>query len=255
MVHWIMIPSTEIRAVFENVGRSFKGRPVFAGLDLELKRGGRYALLGPNGAGKTTLMRLLYGVLRPDQGRVLVEGREPWRETGAVLANMGVLAENAPLLPELTPLEHLKLAAGLRGLAPGEFSSQCERLSAKLNLFAFLKRPAGALSIGQKRRAALAAAFMGEPDFIILDEPSAGLDPEEALRLSELLAELPPSATLLLSSHILSEAYSLTDEAIILAQGRLAARGRWPDLLATTANPDEKTLRSLYLTLTQGAPK
>lgn len=243
------------KAVFENVGRSFKGRPVLAGVNLTLRRGGRYALLGPNGAGKSTLMRLLYGGLRPDQGRVLVDGLLPWRESGAVLSAMAVLAENAPLLPELSPFEHLKLAAGLRGLKPGEFSAECDRLSTKLNLSAFWKRPAGALSLGQKRRAALAVAAIGGPDFFVLDEPTAGLDPEEASRLAELLADLPPSATLLISSHILSEVYALTDELIVLAHGRLAAQGRWADFLETAEKPDDRALRSLYLNLTREGQK
>lgn len=238
------------KAIFENVGRSFRGRAVLAGVNLKLRRGGRYALLGPNGAGKSTLLRLLSGSLRPDQGRVLVDGLLPWRESRAVLAGMGVLAENAPLLPELSPFEHLQLAASLRGLKPGEFSAECERLSAKLNLSAFWKRPAGALSLGQKRRAALAAACIGGPEFLLLDEPSAGLDPEESLRLAELLAELPTSVTLIISSHILHEVYELTDELIVLAHGRLAAAGPWAEYLGSTEKPDDQALRSLYLKLT-----
>lgn len=236
-------------AVFENVGRTFKARPVFAGLDFALRRGGRYALLGPNGAGKSTLLRLLCGALRPDSGRVLVGGREAWREGATLRKGMGILAENAPLLPELTVLEHLELAGQVRGLGEAECSGECERLAAALNLSSFLKKPTGRLSIGQKRRAALAAACMGGAEFLLLDEPSAGLDPEEARRLAAFVRGLPPATTLILSTHILSEAHALADEFIVLAHGRLAAKGPWADFLKSDGN-DEAALRSLYLKLT-----
>ncbi len=239
------------RALCENVSVSFAGRPVLTELSLTLARGGRYALIGPNGAGKTTLMRLLCGSLRPHSGQVTVGGLDPWRERERVLASVAVLAENAPLLPELTPHEHLKLAADLRGLSAGEFSARRDELCAKLNLADFLKRPAGALSIGQKRRAALAAAVVGSPDFFILDEPSAGLDPEETRRLYAFLEALAPTSTLLISTHILSEAARLTHEAIVLAGGRVAANGAWADL-SGREKPDEADLHALYLKWTEG---
>ncbi|UQZ90109.1 ABC transporter [Deltaproteobacteria bacterium Smac51] len=249
------VPADAIRALFKNVTKRFGARPVFENLSLKLKRGGRYGLLGPNGAGKTTLMRLMYGALCPDDGEVLVDGLVPWRETWAVLARLGVLAENAPLVPELTPQEHLKLAASLRGLSSKDFSGECERLSSALNLSAFLKCPAGALSMGQRRRAALAAAFMGQPDFLILDEPTSGLDPDEAAHLRNLLSDLPSSATLLISSHILSEVFDLTSEIIVLAGGRLKAQGPWVDFLDVRENPGESVLRASYLKLTESGPE
>lgn len=239
------------RAVFEKVAKRFGDRVIFEDVSFELKRGGRYALLGPNGSGKTTLIRLLTGVLRPEAGRVLVDGREPWRHPAQVRSEMGLLPEGAPLVAELTVREHLALAAKLRGLSQDFYQQEEERLTASLGLGGFLQRPAGVLSQGQKRRAALASALLGGPDFLILDEPTAGLDPEEAARLLTLLNALPGATTLLISSHILTEIYEMTEEVLVLARGRLAAAGPWGQP-ASGSEPTEAGLRREYLKLTGG---
>lgn len=239
------------RAVFEKVAKRFGDRMVFEEVSFELKRGGRYGLLGPNGAGKSTLIRLLAGVLRPEAGRVLVDGLEPWRHPARVRCEMGLLPEGAPLVAELTVREHLRLAGRLRGLAKDFYRQEEERLTAALSLTAFLQRPAGILSQGQRRRAALASALLGGPDFLVLDEPTSGLDPEEATRLLNLLNALPSSTTLLISSHILTEIYELTEEVLVLAQGRLAAEGPWGEP-ESGVEPGEAVLRREYLALTGG---
>ena len=236
-------------AVFDQVTKRFGDRAVFEGLSFELKPGGRYGLLGPNGAGKSTLLRLLAGVLRPDAGTVAVGGLSPWRDQVRVRAQMGILPEGAPLVGDLTVAEHLALAGRLRGLSADAFKQEEARLTAALSLGAFYNRPAGILSQGQKRRAALASAFLGRPDFLILDEPTSGLDPEETARLLALLADLPADSTLLVSSHILTEIFELTDEVLVLARGRLAARGPWSEV-APGASPGEAELRRHYLALT-----
>lgn len=239
------------RAVFEKVAKRFGDRVVFEDVSFELKPGGRYGLLGPNGSGKSTLIRLLAGLLRPEAGRVLVEGREPWRQPALVRAGMGLLPEGAPLVAELTVREHLGLAARLRGLSRDFYRREEERLTAALSLGGFLQRPAGVLSQGQKRRVALASALLGGPDFLILDEPTSGLDPEESARLLSLLNALPSATTLLISSHILTEIYELTEEVLVLARGRLAADGPWGEP-ADGAEPTEAGLRREYLKLTGG---
>ena len=239
------------KAVFEKVAKRFGDRVVFEDVSFELKRGGRYGLLGPNGSGKSTLIRLLAGVLQPDSGRVLVDGREPWRQPALARSEMGLLPEGAPLVTELTVREHLGLTAKMRGLTRDFYRQEEERLTAALGLTSFLQRPAGVLSQGQKRRAALASALLGGPDFLILDEPTAGLDPEEAARLLRLLNALPSTVTLLISSHILTEIYELTEEVLVLSQGRLAAEGPWGEP-ASGAEPTEAGLRREYLKLTGG---
>ena len=237
------------RAVFDQVTKRFGDRVVFEGLSFELNPGGRYGLLGPNGAGKSTLLRLMAGVLRPDAGTVTVGGLNPWRDQVKVRGQMGILPEGAPLVGDLTVAEHLALAGRLRGLSADEFKREEARLIEALSLAGFYNRPAGILSQGQKRRAALASALLGSPDFLILDEPTSGLDPEETARLLALLANLPSTSTLLVSSHILTEIFELTDEVIVLARGRLAACGTWGEM-APGASPTEAELRREYLGLT-----
>ncbi|MDL2259418.1 ABC transporter ATP-binding protein [Deltaproteobacteria bacterium OttesenSCG-928-K17] len=235
------------RASFEKVAKIFGGRTVFSDMSFELKSGGRYGLLGPNGAGKSTLVRLLGGVLRPDKGRVLVDGVEPWKNQAKTRRAMGILPEGAPLISELTVGEHLALAGRLRALGKAEFKREEERLTEALGLAAFHHRPAGILSQGQKRRAALAAALLGSPDFLALDEPTSGLDPEEAVRLTTLLKNLPEQTTLLLSSHILTEIFNLTENVVVVAAGRLASFGPWKNM---KEKPTEDDLRREYLLLT-----
>lgn len=241
------------KAVFEKVAKRFGDRRVFDDISFELKPGGRYGLLGPNGAGKSTLIRLAAGNLRPDAGRVLVDGLEPWRQPARVRARMGLLPEGAPLVNELTVREHLGLAARLRGLRSDFYRQEEERLTAALGLAPFLHRPAGVLSQGQKRRAALASALLGGPEFLVLDEPTSGLDPEESARLLSLLNALPSTTTLLISSHILTEIYELTDEVLVLSGGRLAADGPWRET-ASGADPTESALRREYLALIGAEP-
>ncbi|MDR0882657.1 MAG: ABC transporter ATP-binding protein [Candidatus Adiutrix sp.] len=243
-------PPAAERAVFDRVTKRFGRRLVFDNISFDLRRGGRYGLLGPNGAGKSTLVRLLSGVLRPDEGQVLVNGRSPWRDPARARADMGLLPEGAPLVSELTVREHLRLAGAFRGLAPAVFHQEEERLVTALSLTPFYQRPAGILSQGQKRRAALASALLGRPDFLVLDEPTSGLDPEESLRLLALLKDLPTEVTLLVSSHILSEIFEITAEVLVLARGALVARGPWRRAAGET--PNEADLRREYLDLTAG---
>ena len=219
-----------VKAKFDKVTKQFGAKTVFADLSFELPRGGRFGLLGPNGVGKSTLVRLLTGLLRPDAGQVTVDGRAPWRDPARTRRHMAILPEGAPLAGELTPREHLCLAGKLRGLGRAAIGREEERLTEALSLAAFYDRPAGVLSQGQKRRAALAAALFGQPDFLILDEPTGGLDPEESLRLINLLKNLPEGSTLLVSSHLLTEITEITDRVMVLAHGRLAACGPWADL-------------------------
>jgi len=240
-----------IQASFEKVGKYFGPKLVFSDLSFQLEAGRRYGLLGPNGAGKSTLLRLLTGVLRPDEGEVSVGDLAPWRRQAEVRARLGVLPEGAPLLGELSPREHLRLAAGLRGLDSREFGREEERLVEGLRLGAFYLRPAGILSQGQKRRAALASALLGDPDFLVLDEPTSGLDPEESVRLLALLRARPAGSTLLVSSHLLGEVREMTDQVLVLAGGRLAAFGPWSGFGAQNNEAGEAALRREYLSLVE----
>ncbi|MCL2028855.1 MAG: ABC transporter ATP-binding protein [Deltaproteobacteria bacterium] len=223
----------------KNVAKGFGARIVFSGVSFELAPGARCGLIGPNGAGKSTLLSILMGSLRPDAGEVLVDGRPPWRQPARHRA--GFLPEGAPLMGDLTVREHLVLAARLRGLSSGEFSAEAERLTEALALKGFYRRPAATLSQGQKTRAALASALLGSPSFLALDEPTSGLDPEEAFRLLTLLRALPPSTTLIVSSHLLSDLREVTRQVLTLAAGRARLGGPLADYPALQKDYSART--------------
>ncbi|MDR2198781.1 MAG: ABC transporter ATP-binding protein [Deltaproteobacteria bacterium] len=228
----------------ENLSRSFGSFRALNSVSFEIKRGWRTALLGPNGAGKSTLMKIVAGALSPDGGSITAQGKDP-KERRTVPGFLGWLPERAPLIAELTVEEHLTLAARFRGLTHAEAAREKERLSESLNLEDKLKRPAGRLSLGSRRQAALALALIGSPALVILDEPGASLDPEEAERLKTLVASLPPDTTLLISSHNLPEAAALTGGVLVIAGGELKAAGSWMELgegLKGEASGDEASL-------------
>jgi ABC-2 type transport system ATP-binding protein len=204
-------------------------RAALDGVDLDIAQGAKVALLGPNGAGKSTLLAVLGGAFAPDGGSASIGGSPPERfRTGP--RNLGWLPERAPLCPELTVAEHLRLAARLRGLGREEAESEMERLASALSLSGCLLRLAGVLSSGARRRAALAAALLGRPRLVLLDEPASGLDPGEAGRLKALLSDLGPESTMIISTHALSEAAEIAGSAAILSEGVLKAHGSWASL-------------------------
>lgn len=221
----------------KNLAILYGRRAALEGIGLEIPAGARVALLGPNGAGKSTLLGVLGGVLSPDRGSAEVDGLSPERFRAGP-RNLGWLPERAPLSSELTVLEHLKLAARLRGLSKAEESSEIDRLVAGLNLGDKLSRLSGGLSSGSRRQAALAAALLGGPRLLLLDEPSSGLDPDESRRLSTMINDLSAGTTLIISTHLLAEAASLTAMAAIISEGRLRAFGPWPSL-SGGAPPEE----------------
>jgi ABC-2 type transport system ATP-binding protein len=210
------------------------------GLSFEIDRGRKTALLGPNGAGKSTLLKIIAGAMSPDSGSVSVDGANP-KAKCAEPRFLGWLPERAPLNSELTVLEHLLLTACFRGLGDKETKSETERLVSALNLGSKLNRLTGRLSLGSRRQAALAVALMGEPRLIILDEPSSSLDPDEVRRLKELVMNLKKDTTLIISSHILPEVFSLTQDVMIVSDGKLMAKGPWSKLqgdLGVTSKPE-----------------
>ncbi|MDR2352549.1 MAG: ABC transporter ATP-binding protein [Deltaproteobacteria bacterium] len=236
-------PETVPAGIFlelRSLGRSFGKLTALSGISFTLKAGEKAALVGPNGAGKSTLLKIICGAISPDTGSILLNGKAP----ELIRTNprfLGWLPERAPLNPELTVLEHLKLTATFRKLTPSETQNEIERLTLGLDLTPKLDRLAGRLSLGTRRQVALAIALLGNPLFLVLDEPTSSLDPQEVRRLKKLLNDLPPETTLIVSSHILLEAYSLTQSVIILKEGTLSAKASWEDLkqsLNLETNPE-----------------
>jgi len=184
------------------------------------------ALLGPNGAGKSTTLRLLYGVLRPDRGRALVDGLDVAREPRAALARLGVLPHNAGVYPLLTARENIRYFGALHGMAGRALERRIDELAELLELGAILERRTKGFSQGERLKVALARALVHGPQNIVLDEPTNGLDVLATRNLRELIRRLRDAGhCLLFSSHVMQEVSALCDEIVIVADGRVVARG------------------------------
>lgn len=237
----------------DHLGKDFRKKPAaLEGVTLDLPSG-MIGLLGSNGAGKTTLMRILCGIIQPTRGRVLIDGRD-LADAGvrrAVKKTLGYLPQDIDPYPNLTPLEFLDYVGILKGVESAKARKQQAReLIARVGLADAQNRRVGGFSGGMRRRVGIAQALMGDPQLLIVDEPTAGLDPEERMRFRTLLASLGQNRTVILSTHILDDVAQTCPYVFVLRDGELrydgsteglieAARGRTWLTAARTAPPPE----------------
>jgi ABC-2 type transport system ATP-binding protein len=197
-------PNLAVRA--EHLGKRFGARPAVSGLSFSVAAGEVFGLLGPNGAGKTTTLRMLSGLLPPDEGHAEVSGLDVRTQASAVRSRVGLLTEQPGLYNRLTALENLALFGRLNGLHGAELDQRLERTLASLGLWSVRDQVAGTLSKGLRQRVAIARALVHDPAVILLDEPTSGLDPEAAWNARETIASLAQEGrTLILCSHNLTE--------------------------------------------------
>jgi len=198
-------------------------------VSLQVSRGACYGLIGPNGAGKTTLFSLLCGYLRPTRGTVRILGQDP-RSPGAIKGKLGVLPQDAAFPASITVGALLTYWARLSGLAPAE--RHAREAVERVALVEAWNVEARALSHGMAKRIAMAQALMGNPPVVLLDEPTAGLDPRIAAHVRQLIREMKGTQTVVVSSHNLHELEELCDGAAILDRGRLMQAGSMAELTA-----------------------
>ncbi|MFB7155386.1 lantibiotic protection ABC transporter ATP-binding protein [Lysinibacillus sp. NPDC056232] len=206
----------------ENLSKSFKRQKIVEDLSLTIPRNTVYGLLGPNGAGKSTALKMITGMLRPNAGKILFNGRELNRND---LKDTGVLIETPPLYENLTARENLKV----RTIALGLPESRIDEVLRIVDLTNTGKKRAGQFSLGMKQRLGIAIALLNYPKLLILDEPTNGLDPIGIQELRKLIRSFPEQGiTVILSSHILSEVEQVVDEIGIIAGGKLGYQGVAP---------------------------
>jgi ABC-2 type transport system ATP-binding protein len=205
--------------------RPGRGAPPLAldDVSFEVKRGEIVALLGPNGAGKTTLMRILTGFLAASAGDAELAGHSISEDSVAARQHIGYLPEGVPLYPDMRVDEYLQHRAQLRGVARGERSQRIDSAIGDCGLGDRRRQIIGTLSRGYRQRVGLADAILARPPILILDEPTVGLDPNQIREVRELVRSLAREATVLLSTHILSEVEALAARVIILHRGRMVA--------------------------------
>jgi ABC-2 type transport system ATP-binding protein len=193
------------------------------GIDLDIPTG-MFGLLGPNGAGKTTLMRILAGLLEPSSGSVTLDGQDVLTRPQTIWSQLGYLPQEFGFYPHLTGEAMLRHMLQLKGAsAPGGTKKLATDLLERVNLSFAAHRKVKTYSGGMRQRLGLAQAIAGDPRLIIVDEPTAGLDPEERLRFYRLLAELAASRTVLLSTHIVEDVAVLCPRFAVIRAGRLVA--------------------------------
>ncbi len=209
--------------------------PALQGIDLDIPRG-MFGLLGPNGAGKTTLMRVLAGLLEPTSGRVLLDGEDVLAAPDRLRAHLGYLPQDFGFYPHLSGEAMLRHLLFLKGVdAPGGLKRLAAELLERVHLTFAARRKVKAYSGGMRQRLGIAQAIAGNPRLIIVDEPTAGLDPEERLRFYHLLAELALDRTVVLSTHIVEDVAVLCPRFAVIRGGRLLARTTPGDARAAIA--------------------
>lgn len=196
------------------------------------------AMLGPNGAGKSTLMKILTGYLAPSSGTAAIAGHDVQRDRLTAAAHIGYLPENGPLYPDMTALELLRFFGDARGLSPARLKDRVEAVAEQCNIREILEKPVGKLSKGLRQRVGLSVALLHDPDVLIVDEPTAGLDPNQVRHFREQITALRKTKTTLISTHILSEVMAVADRVIVVNNGRLIFDGTPADLTADGSPED-----------------
>jgi ABC-2 type transport system ATP-binding protein len=217
----------EIRGLSKRYGK------VEALSDLTLDLGpGVTGLLGPNGAGKSTLMRILATVTPPSSGRVSWRGADVADDPDAVRRELGFLPQDFGVYPNLDAVEFLRYLAAVKGLSGAPGRARVDELIEAVGLREAARRPLGGYSGGMRQRVGIAQALLNDPRLLIVDEPTAGLDPGERIRFRELIAGLAGERVILLSTHIVSDVEATATSLVLVAKGRLLAQGTAESLLA-----------------------
>ena len=201
-------------------------------LSFTVETGQVYGFLGPNGAGKSTTMNMITGCISATDGQVLIDGHDIFDDPIAAKRCIGYLPEIPPLYPDFSVREYLKFVCELKGVKKSGISAETQRVIEKADIADVADRLIKTLSKGYRQRVGLAQALVGDPEIIILDEPSIGLDPKQIIQMRELIRSLGREHTVILSSHILSEVSEVCDHILIIKKGKLVGNGTPQELAA-----------------------
>jgi len=215
---------------FDSVSRRYGDFTAVDAVSLQIEQGEIVGLLGHNGAGKTTIMKMLAGYLEPTAGTIQVDGLDICEQRAAIQKKIGYLPENCPLYPEMTVMDYLDYAATLHGVPAVQRAAQVNTAVFRTELESKALQLISTLSRGYRQRVGVAQAILHQPQILILDEPTNGLDPTQIQHMRQLIRELAHQATVIISTHILQEVQAICDRAIIIRAGRKVLDARLDEL-------------------------
>lgn len=213
-----------------NLSRYYGDLRAVDNVSFEIRNGEVVGLLGHNGAGKTTIMKMITGFLEPSSGNITIDGLSIEEDLQAIQKRIGYLPENCPVWPEMTVIDYLVYQAGLHGVAEGQQQKAVARAIQRTALKEKATQSIKTLSRGYRQRVGVAQAILHDPDIIILDEPTNGLDPTQIRQMRQLISELAKTATVIISTHILQEVEAVCDRVLIMREGKLVVDSRLDEL-------------------------
>jgi ABC-2 type transport system ATP-binding protein len=220
----------------------------FAAIDhltFTIRRGEVVAFLGPNGAGKSTTMKVLTGYLAPTSGTARLCGVDVVQDRVRAAAKLGYLPENGPLYPEMTPRELLQFFGEARGLSGARLDERLDYVTRECDLHELLDKPIGTCSKGQKQRVGMAQALLHDPEVLIMDEPTTGLDPNQIRHVRELVKKLGETRTVLLSTHLFQEVEAMCGRVLLVNDGHLVFDGTPAEFRARGAGQMDQAFHTL----------
>jgi ABC-type multidrug transport system ATPase subunit len=218
-----------MRLEIEGLSKSYKDKKALESVNLFVSNG-IYGLLGPNGAGKTTLMRILAGLITPDEGRVVFDGEDVLKNIDNFRYKIGYLPQEFGCYRSISVKECLDTIGVLKGIDASERKKQIEKILCEVNLSDEYKKKVGALSGGMRRRLGIAQAMLGNPSFIMVDEPTAGLDPEERIRFRGFIRKFATNRAILLSTHIIEDIKNNCDGLALINNGKIKQFNNFEEL-------------------------
>ena len=226
--------AVEVKSLDKQFGHIHAVRDV----SFSVKQGEVLGFLGPNGAGKSTTMKMITGFLEPTSGTVIVNGHDVTTDPIEVKSSIGYLPEGAPSYGEMSVLSFLRFIAEIRGFSGAEMEQRIEAVVEKINLQGVLGQSIETLSKGFKRRVGMAQTILHDPDVLIMDEPTDGLDPNQKHEVRSLIKEMAEKKAIIISTHILEEVDAICTRAIIIAAGQLLFDGTPAELRSRSNNND-----------------
>ncbi len=220
----------------KNLSKKFGSAKVLDDISFSVKQGEILGFLGPNGAGKSTTMKIITSFWAGSEGKVIIDGLDVAEDSLEIRKKIGYLPENVPLYDEMRVFEYLKFIAEIRGIDKSDHKNAITKASEACGLAKVLRKPIDELSKGFRQRVGLAQAIIHEPDILILDEPTTGLDPNQIAEIRDLIKKIGKEKTVIFSTHILSEVSATCDRIIIINEGKIVGEGR----------PDELTKKSAH---------